>query len=90
MIFANFYAKNCLKQKRAVLWKAPFKMADLEEAFTNFNLIPDFAIQLFTKEKERIAESLKDSKHDPVAQAIARLDTLLKYINEQRKTAQRI
>ncbi|EEX1160618.1 hypothetical protein P4S40_001978 [Escherichia coli] len=65
-------------------------MADLEEAFTNFNLIPDFAIQLFTKEKERIAESLKDSKHDPVAQAIARLDTLLKYINEQRKTAQRI
>lgn len=89
--FCQLLRQKLLETKEnSSLEGSPFNMTDLEEAFTSSNLIPNFAIQLFKKEKERIAESLKVAKHDPVAQAIARLDILLKYINEQLKTVQRI
>ncbi|HDR2690352.1 TPA: hypothetical protein QCJ46_004748 [Enterobacter ludwigii] len=89
--FCQLLRQRLLETKEdSSLEGTPFSLAELEEAFTNSDLMPDFAIKLFEKEKAIIAESIKVSKHDPVTQAIARLDTLMKYIKEHLQTSLRI
>jgi hypothetical protein len=58
---------------------ALFNMAELEEAFVESNVMPEFAKELFASNRQEIATSLLDVKHDPVAQAIGHLDELIQY-----------
>lgn len=62
---------------------SPFNMDELEKALTKVNLVPDFAIKLFIENRDKIAKSISESKHDPVAEAIKHLDALQQYCNEQ-------
>ncbi|WP_191625326.1 hypothetical protein [Pseudomonas fluorescens] len=58
---------------------ASFSMAELEEAITESKVMPEFAKELFASNRQEIAASLRDAKHDPVAQAIGHLDEVIRY-----------
>ena len=56
-----------------------FSITELDEAFTEFTVMPEFAKQLFAEKRAEIASHLANSQHDPVAQAIGQLDEVLSY-----------
>lgn len=56
-----------------------FNISDVEAAFENSTIIPDFARELFAQEREKIEAALKEIKHDPIADAVSELDAVIQY-----------
>lgn len=56
-----------------------FSMAELEEAIAESKVIPGLNKELFANNRQEIAASLRDVKHDPIAQAIGHLDVVIRY-----------
>lgn len=67
---------------------ASFSMAELDEAIAESEVMPEFAKQLFASNRQEIATSLCDVKHDPVAQAIGNLDEVIRYCELIQKSNQ--
>jgi hypothetical protein len=67
---------------------APFSIEELDSAWGESNVIPDFARESFLKNRDEIAAKLQAVEHDPVAQAVKHLDDLIAYCDSAQKNDQ--
>lgn len=63
----------------------PFNIDELDSAFSDSKFIPDFARQLFLNNRDEIAARLPAAKHDPAAQAVKYIDSLIQYCKTEQK-----
>lgn len=58
-----------------------FSVSELDEAFAESTFIPEFAKQLFAKQRAEIASQLSNITHNPVAEALGCLGDTIDYCN---------
>lgn len=63
----------------------PFSIEELDNAFGESSVIPDFARKLFLNNRNEIAAQIQTVEHDPVAQAVQHLDDLVAYCEGAQK-----
>lgn len=62
-----------------------FSMAELDEAMAELQVIPEVVKQIFAHNRQQIETSIRDVKHDPVAQAIDHLHEVISYCELMQK-----
>ena len=63
----------------------PFSIEELDNAFGESNVIPDFARELFLNNRDEVAAQIQTVEHDPAAQAVKHLDDLVAYCEGAQK-----
>lgn len=62
-----------------------FSMAELDETMAELQVIPEVVKQIFAHNRQQIETSIRDVKHDPVAQAIGHLQEVISYCELMQK-----